>query len=100
MLKERMGKANLATLERDYHAAAPLAALLCEQLATQLNTLIPAAGVALGFPIQHRVKTWESITEKLDRAKLSIDSVRELQDLAGLRLILQFMRDVPRVCSI
>ena len=100
MRKSRKRNTNLSTLERDYRAVAPLAGLLCEQLTTQLSALISNAGIALGFPIQHRVKTWESLAEKLDRSNLRIKSVRELQDLAGLRVILQFLRDVPKVCSI
>ncbi len=43
------------------------------------------------------MKCWESIKEKLGRVKLSIESITDLQDLVGVRLIFPFSREVSIV---
>jgi putative GTP pyrophosphokinase len=65
------------------------------QLAQLLHRSVP-----LAFPVQHRAKAWASIAEKLQRVRLPLNELRELQDLVGFRLVLQFRRDVDRVCSL
>jgi putative GTP pyrophosphokinase len=58
-------------------------------------------GISLGFPIQKRVKKWESILEKLNSGRFNIKkSVTELQDLSGIRIILLFKSDVEKVCTL
>lgn len=54
----------------------------------------------LAFSIESRVKSWPSIAEKLQRPGLVVPALAAMQDLVGLRLILQFRRDVDKVCSI
>jgi putative GTP pyrophosphokinase len=93
-------KHDIKQLESEHNALRPLLAQLDDELHHQLAQLLGQAAVPLGFPIQHRVKTWSSITEKLQRVPLSLSSLRILQDLVGFRIILQFRRDVERVCSL
>jgi ppGpp synthetase/RelA/SpoT-type nucleotidyltranferase len=54
--------------------------------------------VNLGFPIQFRAKTLSSVLEKVSSKKVTIkNSIKEIQDLAGLRIILVFKRDVSKI---
>ena len=91
-------KHDLKRLENEHNTLRPLLAQLDDELHHQLTQLLGQAAVPLGFPIQHRVKTWPSITEKLERLPLSLNGLRTLQDLVGFRIVLQFRRDVERVC--
>jgi len=57
--------------------------------------------IKLGFPIQHRVKTANSIKEKHESKRYTIKkSIQELQDLVGFRIILLFKRDVNEVIKL
>lgn len=87
-------------LEKEYAAVAVAAERFSDELVRQLNELIAQGGVSLGFPIQSRVKRWESIAEKLQRRSLGLNSIRELNDLVGLRVLLLFQRDVATVCRL
>jgi ppGpp synthetase/RelA/SpoT-type nucleotidyltranferase len=68
------------------------------EVSHQIDVLLLKDNVSLSFPLQHRVKTWQSILEKLGRISIPIANLHEMQDLIGFRLILQFRRDVDRVC--
>jgi putative GTP pyrophosphokinase len=87
----------LAAVEAEYRALQPRASVLCVELTKQLSHLLERAGVALAFPVQSRVKEWESLAKKLCRLPATADSLREVQDLVGLRLILLFRRDIESV---
>lgn len=98
--KKQRKPVDLAAFEREYQGIAAILPNFCQELTAQLNTLLTEADVVLGFPIQYRVKRWESIAEKLEQGGLDIASVQEMQDLAGLRLILLYKRDVETVCEL
>ena len=87
-------------LEIEYRKIEPLARAFAGELDRQIGRLLEANNVQLGFPIQHRLKTWGSIDEKLARRSLQIETLAELQDLVGLRLIVLFKRDIEKVCSL
>lgn len=93
-------KTNLAGLEAEYKTLQSIARSFSEEVSHQIGRLLEQANVVLGFPIQHRVKEWDSISEKFERVPLSINSLKELQDLVGLRIILLFKRDVDKVCDL
>lgn len=80
-------------LRKEYLRLAPLAQQFATELVSQLNRLLEDRGITLGYPVQQRVKTWEATAEKLTRKKHSFSSLREMQDLVGLRVILLFKRD-------
>jgi putative GTP pyrophosphokinase len=98
MSKRRSSR--ITDLEAEYRALAPTLPLFCEELERQLSRLIREGDITLGFPLQHRVKSWDSIAEKLTRARLPITQLGELQDLVGFRIILLFRRDVDKVCDL
>jgi ppGpp synthetase/RelA/SpoT-type nucleotidyltranferase len=81
-------------LRLEYDSLFPIASRFSQAIEDQLETLISSQSLTLGVPIERRVKRWTSIAEKLDRNKLQLDSVRQLDDLVGLRLILLFQRDL------
>ena len=90
---------DLVQLEKEHTSILPLLTQLDQEIDHQLAQLL-YRNVSLAFPVQHRVKSWASIAEKLERVSLSLGGVRDLQDLVGFRIVLQFTRDVDRVCSL
>lgn len=95
----KKAKYDVVELEKEYNALRPLLLQLDQEVDHQLAQLLHRT-VALAFPVQHRVKAWSSIAEKLQRIPLSLTSLRDLQDLVGFRIVLQFSRDVERICSL
>lgn len=87
-------------LETEYKQLAPIAEACIGEIVNQLNTLLRLNEIKLGFPIQARVKTWDSLAEKLQRVTLKVTLLEELQDLIGIRLILLFQRDVETVSEL
>ena len=86
--------------KQEYAVLAPLAESLRAAVVSQIGVLLEREQIALAFPTESRVKQWSSIDEKLQRVTLDIASLLQLQDLVGLRQVLQFRRDVPRVCEL
>ena len=84
-------------LKNEYDSTAPLYQSLCNELTTQLNELLKQGGVSLAFPIEARVKAWDSISEKCERNALEPSSLGEIGDVAGLRLLVLFRRDLENV---
>lgn len=101
MTKEITQAANqIGEIEAQYKALYPIAMKYRDQVVLQLGHLIESEPISIGFPIQTRVKSWSSIAEKLTRKSLSLKSLKDLNDLVGLRLVLQFRRDVQTVCTL
>ncbi len=69
-------------------------------LLNQLRELLDAHQIALGVPAESRVKTWPSIEEKNRRKGGNLNSVFDLSDFVGIRLILLFRRDVPKTIDL
>jgi len=91
---------DLDSLHKEYDSVRDLASRFCRGLKQQLEELLSANEVTLGVPLESRVKSWHSIAEKTERLSLKLQSVKELNDLVGLRLILLFRRDVTKVCEL
>lgn len=89
--------ADLEALKRSYDEREADGRRLAERLAEQVGELLAAERISLAVPIEHRLKSWSSVSGKVERKQLSIGHVLELGDLVGLRLILLFRRDVERV---
>ncbi len=87
-------------LEDEFKSAAVLAERFIAELVRQIQELLETNSISLSFPVQQRVKAWASLREKLERKALVLESLKDLDDLVGLRLILQFTRDVPKVCGL
>src|ERR1700730_18589399 len=87
-------------LEDEFKSTAVLAEHFAAELTRQIQELLRANTVLLSIPIQQRVKTWASLCQKLEQRELKLTSLRDLDDLVGLRLILQFKRDATKVCEL
>lgn len=96
MAKKRKSSA-ISKLEKEYMGIVPKARHFADEILHQLEHLLAENPVSLGFPIQSRVKTWSSISEKIERKSLDIKDIEALDDLVGLRLVLQFKRDIDTV---
>jgi GTP pyrophosphokinase len=94
------GQIDLAGLEKEYRQIASLAQTFTGELGKQLLKLLESEGIALAFPMQQRVKSWDSIAGKLERLTLAVKSIQDLQDLIGLRIVPLFRRDIRRVESL
>ena len=88
---------NIDELKSQYHNLLPKLETFREKLASELSELLAQNAVQLAIPIETRVKTWDSISEKLDRKNIQLASILELPDLIGTRLIVPFLRDVESV---
>jgi GTP pyrophosphokinase len=91
---------SLESLGAQYEEIAPQASRFMDEVTHQLHQLVAEKKVSLSFPIQSRVKQWDSIVEKIERKALRLNRVQELSDLVGLRIILQFKRDINTVCDL
>ena len=83
-------------LREEYQALAPRAARFVQALFDQFTELLKQQDIALAVPIEHRVKDWSSIADKIERRSLALEELTQLQDLIGLRLILLFRRDLKK----
>lgn len=91
---------NLETIEKEYQAKKGLYDLLCKEMTTQINELVCAEGIPLASPLEYRVKTWGSIAEKIERNQSNLKILSEMPDVAGIRIIALFRRDLERIATI
>lgn len=91
---------SLNALNVNYQEFLPKADRLRSSVVMELDELFVKDDVALGFPIESRVKTWSSISEKVDRKDIELASVVDLSDLIGVRVVLLFRKDLERVKDI
>ena len=99
MLSE-LSTTDLDALRREYDAVREVALRFRDTLAEQTQGLLSASGISLGVPLECRVKSWDSIAGKIERASVKLQGIKQLNDLVGLRLILLFRRDVANVCEL
>jgi len=90
----------LEDLKISYETDKSLYDLLCEEVEKQLNFLFNQGEIVLATPITSRVKTWSSISKKCERYKIQPASIREINDVAGMRVISLFQRDIIKICTI
>lgn len=69
-------------------------------ISEQLHNLLNQQSVTLGTPMEGRIKTLNSIYEKIERKNKSITSVTDLDDFIGIRIIVLFRSDIEKVCDI
>ncbi len=83
-------------LRAEYQVLAPRTERFVNALLVEFAQLLPKQNIALAVPIEHRVKDWGSIADKIERKSLALEELTQLQDLIGLRLILLFRRDLEK----
>lgn len=87
-------------LQAEHNKLRDRAARFCDEFQHQLITLIDSQSIALAVPLEGRVKSWESIEEKISRKSLSIARLSDLDDLIGIRVIVLFRRDLDSIDKI
>ena len=87
----------LQRLHDEYLQVEPLLSRFLSVLENELSYFVQNHNVTLGVPIESRIKSWNSIRNKIDSKKLELDSVLELDDLVGIRLIMLFKQDVEKM---
>ncbi|WP_227815163.1 GTP pyrophosphokinase [Nitrogeniibacter aestuarii] len=83
-----------AELHSEYLDLEPSLTRLRKAMIEQLEHLVASCGLTLGVPIESRVKTWDSLVEKLARKGLRPKCLSDVDDLIGIRVIFLFQRDV------
>ena len=84
----------MTTLLEEYSNIKPIANRLLDELVKQLNEIAAQNALSLAVPIEGRVKSWESIQNKSKRKDRKLNSLQDLPDLVGLRLVFVFDRDL------
>lgn len=87
-------------LKNDYQLQRPNADAFLKEFHHQFAALVQTQNVTLVVPIEGRVKTWNSLREKLNRKGIDLKSCSELTDFVGVRVITLFRGDVERLCSL
>lgn len=91
---------DIKELESEYRSVIKQAQIFCDEFTHNITKQLKDNNIELGFPVISRVKTWDSLKEKIGRLKRNFSSVMEFQDLIGTRIILLFPDDVNNVCKI
>ncbi|MFA4987594.1 MAG: RelA/SpoT domain-containing protein [Candidatus Brocadiia bacterium] len=91
---------SLDALQKQYSSLEEKARRFSEALVSQCSQLLRDERIPLGVPIEHRVKSWESLSEKVEQKKLALEKLTDLSDLVGIRLVLLFKRDVEKIRQI
>jgi ppGpp synthetase/RelA/SpoT-type nucleotidyltranferase len=87
----------ISSIENEYKSLIPVADRFCKEVKNQLDVILSDLEIKLGFPVHYRIKTWDSLLQKIDRVQLRISSVKNFQDLVGFRIILLFKDDIEKV---
>lgn len=67
------------------------------QLFSQLSSMIDREEIVLGVPMEHRIKSVDSIIEKFDRKNIAIEDLNDVKDIIGIRMITLFENDAERI---
>lgn len=90
----------LPALETEYSTDLARYEALRAEIVRQIDELLKNEHIILASPIESRVKTWASVVEKIQRNQVQPAKLAEIRDIAGLRVIALFRRDVERIQKI
>jgi len=88
---------NVEKVKEEHSLVAQQGAHVIEFVIQQLNALLVGVGVHVAVPIQHRIKTIDSVLEKANRKEIELTSLHEFDDLIGIRVILLNQIDLDLV---
>ncbi len=88
---------NYEELKEQHVVHSGVAELLRRPIVEQIDVILAKNNLTLGVPVESRVKTVSSIVNKDKRKNLEINSIVDLDDFIGVRLIMLFKRDVEKV---
>jgi putative GTP pyrophosphokinase len=87
---------DLEKLSDEYRELSSAAEALRLEVVRQLQMVLDSAEVSPGFPIQSRVKSWPSISAKIESGTVKLKRLSELRDLVGVRAVFLYKRDLAR----
>ncbi|MGE7766650.1 GTP pyrophosphokinase [Peribacillus sp. NPDC096540] len=87
-------------LKTQYDFEIPKYRTLCKEIIKQLEILLKENDVKLAVPINYRVKEWSSLLDKCKRYSMEPNDITEINDLAGIRIITLFEKDIKKVQEI
>ncbi|MFR8711607.1 MAG: GTP pyrophosphokinase family protein [Anaerotignum lactatifermentans] len=88
-----------ASLKEQYDQNMPTYKEFCDYFKKVCSCLLSEADIPY-FELSFRIKTWDSILEKIERHQLRPQQIDEIHDIIGFRIITLFKRDVNIVCDI
>ncbi len=83
-------------LRKDYKAKQASAERFRSALVEQIKELTSRNNISVAVPIESRVKSWSSISSKIEGSNLKLKHILQLNDLVGIRLIFLFKRDLDK----
>ena len=86
-------------LLEDYREQLPLYSLLRQVVSDVMPKKIKEAGVEVAS-METRIKTEESLAGKLERKGSKYQSIRDITDIFGIRIIAYYNEDVDRIASL
>lgn len=86
-------------LKNQYEQRQTIYAEFCKYFEQELKCLLDKSNIPY-YELSFRIKTWDSILEKIERYQLNLSSLDEIFDIIGFRVITLFKRDVDIVCNI
>lgn len=93
-------KKEMDLLRAQYDMAAASAQRLISALCEQFAIMIDQEEITLAVPIEARVKSWKSLVEKMDRKEICPSNFEKVTDIAGMRIITLFQKDVEKLDSL
>jgi len=91
---------NIEILKIDYENHKPNANRFMATIIDQIGDLIGKNGVTLGTQIESRIKSFQSIEEKIKRKSKTIQCVTDFDDFVGIRVIVLFRSDIDKTCAL
>ena len=88
-----------SSLREQYDQNIPIYKAFCDYFKKECNFLLSEANIPY-YELSFRIKTWDSILEKIERHQLHPKRIDEIHDTIGFRIITLFKRDVNIVCDI
>ena len=87
-------------LKESYKENKGLYKKLCKELAVQIDELLSTEKISIAFPIEQRVKSLDSIFDKCERNGSNPNCIGEIDDIAGIRIVLLFHHDENVICDL
>ena len=84
-------------LRADFDRHHPAAQRFASKLLEEIEAVVVSRRLSLAVPLESRVKSLASITDKLERKPRDIKSVAEIGDFVGVRAVLLFRRDADEL---